>query len=143
MFMRLIDFDAGARWVRMPDDDEAGEAAPAMHHLTGTFADASHTAEFGPQVFRSMFWPHMALMGAMAVVCALTVTTLVSQGNNAAAASAVLGLTFMLLGMLGRVGAHRMGDKARAQRYGAMVWSALVVGGVAIDMLDLLSHGFP
>ena len=119
-----LDSDAG--------DPDARAGKPHVHRITGEFADPRLTAEFGPQVFRSMFPLHAAGLG---LVCVGGVAFTVSELDTPMAARLdALGVVLCALGLWARVAVHQWEDTKKAQSFGALAWT-IIVGAVNFLML--------
>ena len=104
------------------DDDHApngqGEP-PALHPLTGTFADPKQEEAFGAWAFRTAFTFHVVLF--------LLMIGLLAGKNGAAGARRsafdVAVFLFLAAGLGSRVVVHYIKDEVDAQRLGAAAWT--------------------
>ena len=132
---QLIARDA-ARSEYDPDIEAAAAAAAtpiAIHPVTGAFADPTHERAFAAHFFRLCFGAHIVIM----VLNISIIAWAASSKDPAAWLIAVVWVVLMSLGLIGRVRIHQWDDTVRAQRVGARIWTALVVGSIANDVVGL------
>ena len=132
---QLIARDA-ARSEYDPDIEAApaaAAAAVAIHPVTGAFADPTHERAFAAHFFRLCFGAHIVML----VLNISTIAWVASPKGPAVWLVAGVWVILMSLGLIGRVRIHQWDDTVRAQRVGARIWTALVVGSIASDVVGL------
>ena len=123
---QLIARDA-ARSEYDPDLEAAAAAAAtpiAIHPVTGAFADPTHERAFAAHI-------------VMMVLNISIIAWAASSKDPAVWLIAIVWVVLMSLGLIGRVRIHQWDDTVRAQRVGARIWTALVVGSIAGDVIGL------
>ena len=134
---QLVARDA-ARSEYDPDLEAAAAAAAtpiAIHPVTGAFADPTHERAFAAHFFRLCFGAHIVMM----VLNISTIAWVASPKGPDVWLVAGVWLILMSLGLIGRVRIHQWDDTVRAQRVGARIWTAVVVGNIASDVVGLTS----
>ena len=132
---QLIARDA-ARSEYDPDLEAAAAAAAtpiAIHPVTGAFADPTHERAFAAHFFRLCFGAHIVIM----VLNISIIAWAASSKDPSVWLIAGVWVILMSLGLIGRVRIHQWDDTVRAQRVGARIWTALVVGSIASDIVGL------
>ena len=108
-----------------------------MHPITGAFSDPHLTTEFGPMAFRRMFPLHQAGMGLMlCAIVAMAVGAAFERDSVAALLDGLLGV-ITALGLWARLAVHKWEDTKKAQSFGALAWTIVVVVEVGLGLLTM------
>ena len=102
---------------------------PALHSVTGAFADPAHESAFSAHLFHLAFPCHAFLMTLMVVLFIWAGIELPELWCF----WSVLVL-FCLVGLVGRVLIHCMDNSVRGQQIGSQTWTALILLSFIADM---------
>ena len=95
------------------------------HRFTGVFADPARGESFSANCFRVGYSIHMSLFTMALVADMLTALAAPSFAENIKSGEVSVAQDVVLL--VGRVGLHRMSNRAAAQRIGGITWTCIVL----------------